>query len=462
MLKSDKFYTNSSSLLASVILIIIGTIMIIGKDKLYFDFMNLFILAILILGVLQFLRYLFPIANKNNNKKNITFTKSFLYLIFCLVLLLFPKIPMSILPIVFASYLILNAIIKLFTYVILFQDKTNGRIRELLLFFVYLSIGIPLLFSPLKKVEVMLTLIGVYFIILGINYFIDYITTKLSSKFKNNIRRRIKITLPVFLEAIIPYQVLNEINDFINGEEQKNKMIYEEKNSDIVPDMEIFVHCSNNGFNRLGHVDLCFDGWVYSYGNYDDSSASFFTMIGDGVFFKTNKDDYIPFCIKHSSKTIFGFGLKLNNSQKKRIKNYIDSLLSNTTEWYPPIVQDMLDNKKINKKKYTDYASCLYNASNAKFYKPTKGKFKEYFVLGLNCCMLADSVIGKSGTDVIKINGIITPGTYYEYLNREFRKKNSIVVTKNIYNSESTKLKSKKKKKNKKEKKEKGFSGISR
>ena len=32
------------------------------------------------------------------------------------------------------------------------------------------------------------------------------------------------------------------------------------------------------------------------------------------------------------------------------------------------------------------------------------------------------------------MNGLITPGTYYEYLNREFMKKDSFVVSRNIYN----------------------------
>ena len=51
--------------------------------------------------------------------------------------------------------------------------------------------------------------------------------------------------------------------------------------------------------------------------------------------------------------------------------------------------------------------------------------------------MLADSIIGKSGSDLLKMSGIITPGTYYEYLNREFRKKNSMVISRTIYNAES-------------------------
>ena len=33
---------------------------------------------------------------------------------------------------------------------------------------------------------------------------------------------------------------------------------------------EIFVHVAERGNGPLGHVDLCIDGYVYSYGNYDD------------------------------------------------------------------------------------------------------------------------------------------------------------------------------------------------
>ena len=35
------------------------------------------------------------------------------------------------------------------------------------------------------------------------------------------------------------------------------------------------------------------------------------------------------------------------------------------------------------------------------------------------------------------MNGVITPGTYYEYLNREFQKKNSMVISRKIYNQKN-------------------------
>lgn len=77
-------------------------------------------------------------------------------------------------------------------------------------------------------------------------------------------------------------------------------------------------------------------------------------------------------------------------------------------------------------------------------YKFVRGKYKRYFVLGNNCVKLADEIIGKSGTDILKMYGVITPGAYYEYLNREFKKKNSMVISRKIYNSEYIKQKKKK------------------
>lgn len=446
MLRSDRFYSSTSSLLAGILLILISLCMLLGRDKLYFNFINLFIVMLLILGTLQFVRYF--INKQKKSDKQITFTRSFLYLLFCLILSCFPTIPMSILPLLFSIYLMLNGVIKLITFLILYYEKAPGKIKELFLVVLYFSIGIPLLISPIKNVSVMLFIMGIYTLLLGISFIIDFITSLIPIRIKNRLRRRIKITLPVIVEAILPYQVLNEINYFITKEEDIKSINYNDKNEDVIPDMEIFVHSSMNGFNRLGHVDIYFDNKVYSYGNYDDSSKKFFELIGDGVVFITDKEHYIPFCISHSHKTIIGFGLKLNERQKQSIIKYINNLFNNMYCWYSPIEVAKLEKKKIKKTDFGDYASSLYKATKAEFYKFKKGRFKKYFTLGVNCCLLADSIIGKSGTNILKMNGIITPGTYYEYLNREFNKKNSMVISKTIYNSESTGIKKNRKKKN--------------
>ena len=121
------------------------------------------------------------------------------------------------------------------------------------------------------------------------------------------------------------------------------------------------------------------------------------------------------------------FGLKLNNKQKDKVNKYIENLKKDLVEWKSPYQID-------NDNKHNDYASALYKRTKASFYKFKKGNLKTYFLLGNNCCFLVDSIIGKCGIDQLKMNGIITPGTYYEYLNKEFMKKKSMVVSKNIYN----------------------------
>ena len=62
------------------------------------------------------------------------------------------------------------------------------------------------------------------------------------------------------------------------------------------------------------------------------------------------------------------------------------------------------------------------------------GKYKVFFVLKNNCGSFVKNILKIVGTDVLKIYGVITPGTFYDFLEREYVKKNSIVVKKKIYN----------------------------
>lgn len=432
-MRSDKLFNVTNSLIIGICLIILGSLMCIGKDTLYINFVNLFLIVVLFLSMKQFLNYF--VGKKKDQKMN--FTRSFLNLLFCLICSLFKDIPLSILPIIFGLYLLLNSIIKFINYYILFKGKANGKLTEFVSGIFYLIVSIPIIFSPLKHLSVVLIIIGIYTILLGTNYIINFITFLIPKRVKNKLKRSIRISLPVFIESIIPYTVLNEINYQIDKENYDKPFVFEEKSLEIEPDMEVFVHISNRGFNRMGHVDLCYDGKVISYGNYDDESIRFFTMIGDGVLFTTKKEKYIPFCIEHSKKTIFAFGLKLTDTQKENINQTIDKIFDNVYEWNPPYVEALSKKKKVNMNKYKDYSSRLYQTTKAKFYKFKTGRFKKYFTLGNNCCKLADHIIGKSGIDLLKMNGIITPGAYYEYLNREFQKKNSMVISRKIYNSKN-------------------------
>jgi len=140
---------------------------------------------------------------------------------------------------------------------------------------------------------------------------------------------------------------------------------------------------------------------------------------------------------------LFCFGMKLTDRQKSNVEKQIHSIMENVNYYETNYERDKRLKKKVKKDSYTDYPSVLTSLTDAKFYKVQSGPFKTFFVLGVNCCKLADNVIGKSGSDLLKMTGIITPGTYYEYLNQEFYKKNSMIISKIIYNNKSIKTKKK-------------------
>ncbi len=435
VLKSDQLFDATSLLAASISLIVLGILIIIGKDKLYFNVVNIFISTLLILGILQFLRYFFLKLKPQERKE--TFTRSFAYLLFCMILSSIREIPMSIMPLIFSIYMLLNGGIQLMTYFILLTSKANGRLYRLFLAIVYFSIGIPLLFAPIKNVDTMLIILGVYTILLGGTYFFDFITELVPKRIKTKIRRRFRITLPVLLEAVLPYQVLREINYYWNKDAFDIPMIYENKKENDPADFEVFIHVAPSGYNRFGHVDVCMNGVVISYGAYDFSTSKLFNMVGEGMIFEVDREKYINFCTHHSNKTLFCFGLKLSEKQKLNIQKQIDILMKDVYPFETDYEKDRLKKRRRKKSSYQDYPSKLVALADAKFYKIKSGPFKTFFVLGVNCCKLADNIIGKSGTDLLKMTGIITPGTYYEYLNQEFYKKNSMVISKVIYNNKS-------------------------
>lgn len=67
-------------------------------------------------------------------------------------------------------------------------------------------------------------------------------------------------------------------------------------------------------------------GEIISYGNYDEDSYRLFDTRGEGVLISTNKESYIPFCIEHNKKTLFGFGIQLNEQQRAGIRQEIKKL----------------------------------------------------------------------------------------------------------------------------------------
>ena len=420
----DKYYNSMISLLMGIILIIMSIILFVGKGQFYRAVVHLVILVFFIKFILDIFDLLFK--RKDIKKRNKIFISGLFHSGTCLVFLIMPNLFYGLAPMLFSIYLWL---IGLSQFIMCWVEVKNGEFIRISQFFIGIGcflIAVPIFVNPVMELDRFIVCLATYTLFLGIYYLYDFIMLVIPVRAKNKLKRRIRITLPKIVEAVIPYSVMVEINRNL---EVKDTDSYSFEKFDRDSDLNILIHTSNRGVNRMGHMDIYFDGKVISYGNYDEGSRFFRQLFGDGVLFLTNgKDKYIDFCIDNSKKTVFDFGIILTDEQKTRIRKRIDELFANTMKW------DYKDDKRYDNG--NSYAAKLYKKTNAKFYKFKKGKYRTYYVLGTNCCYLVDDILGKSGMDILSINGIISPGTFYDYLNRKLKQKNSNVISKEVYNFE--------------------------
>lgn len=419
----------SNYLLFAISAFIVGFCAIIGN---VFFFRNIVFLLLFLMSFVTLKDLISMLIKKQKEKEqNISIASAFVNFLFVLLLLYFRNVSLAIGPLIFASYLIFNACVKLCSYILLCINHIKGRSRTLLISLILFGLGITFLFSPLFHLKEILYLLGTYAILLGITYFIDFLDLVKPER-RKPFQKRIRVTLPVFIDAFLPLRMMKKIDKTVL-EEKKYVNLMEVK-EDVPPDLEIFVHVAEEGNGKFGHADFCFEGTLYSYGAYDKAERIFHDGIGRGTLFLTERDPYINFCIEHSKKTLFSFGLRLTEEQKRIVRERLLEIKENIEEdpWIAPIMEAEQNGEDLEP--YQDYVSMLYKATHVKIYKFKSGKYKTFFILGTNCVSLLNSIVGKSGLDIFKLYGILTPGAYYDYLNNEFQKKNSIVITKTIYN----------------------------
>ena len=339
-------------------------------------------------------------------------------------------VPIYILALVIGIYQIFHASINLVTYLLYRKNKIRPRFRFLLDGLVLVFLGGTSLLSSTGNSVFQLFVLGAYFFLYGLSNIRDGFLFE-EEIGKNHLKRRVRMSLPIVLAALIPARTLAKINKFMqeNADEREDIHLGMVK-SGKTAELEIFVHTAETSlFSAIGHVDICYQGRVISYGNYDPSSETLFGMVGDGVLYFCDRDKYIDLCKRESQKTLFGYGIDLTPEMEKAVQKKLAELKQLTIPWEPSADKIMTGD---GKEDYT-YAYKIRHETDGELYKFIKSKFKSYFVLSTNCVLLADTIVGQAGTDILSPKGFIAPGTYQAYLNREFEKPNSIVVSKHVY-----------------------------
>lgn len=411
-----KAYTPVSLFLEALALLVIGILFFTNpKSTLAFA-----ISLIHILAWIAALNNLFKWLTKRDEKRPSLF-HALLMLGLAIFLSIYPTFIASSASLVFAVWIFINAIAKFIYAYQLMKTKSRGRIQALLQGILY-SLFAVTIFSNLTGSAVPLSwLLGFYSLFSSFFAMIDAIRELLGTDMDGKrVKQRVRFKPPVLLTALLPMRLLRIMDDPDEEAEIEKWTRQETAFENAQPNLEIFLHLGKNAAFGLGHMDIALEGKAYSFGNYDSTSNHLFGAFSDGVFFKANREQYLQYVLTHDKQRMIGYGVVLSELQKAAVLDKINEFLYQSKRWYPSAEK-------------TPEPKLMEQEVQAEFYKIGQGPFKTYNVLTTNCVAVANMLSGSGGVDLMNPQGIITPGTYSEFLDRQFLRKKSIVVSRTVY-----------------------------
>ena len=333
-----------------------------------------------------------------------------------------------ILTILMALYALLFAL----SYAISFWQNRRERsaepFRYLVSMLLHLGFSIAFVVNHGQTAGYAIIVIGIYLICISVSLFGDLLEYLLPPAMKEKLPRWIHIPMPLFLATFFPMRALERINRTYGDD---SKEVLSPLESEPVSNVEILLHMTRSGANAIGHADIVIEGVTYSYGGYDETRKKLFGGLGPGVLFTLEDTrSYVRLTTMPPQSLVFSYGLRLTAEQLEKMKVRLNEILSRTVPYYPDA--QLVDMGRIEPKKCRDYCSRLYKNCGAKFYKFSSGMYKHYWVLGTNCVVFIDELMGAAGLGRIA-TGVISPGTYYDYLEREFARPGGIVSSRRVF-----------------------------
>ena len=387
----------------------------------------LFFIA-LIMGVIKVINLLLNF--RNADKKVLKFFDLCIWIITIVVAILNPKVFYHILPKIIGCWILLHAIVKLIVLYIKIKDHLTIHLYRILFLFIDLSISSFLLTNPYQHHQLIGSCIGIYFIFYGCNRFLDLLKECIPSRKKEAINHHIQLAIPPFLSALLPPHLIRMLLN--KDKEDEIKKEFDQIKDDIPIDLEVMIHLAPSGPSMLGHTDLIYRDNVISYGCYDPHNRHLFGTLGDGVVLVANKDTYLYNCLKNENKILISFGIHLTEQQKELVDQRIKEVQKTFVEFYSD------EQKKQMKIPYDgpcdDYISRVTRTSpSSHFYKIKDGKLKTFFVLSTNCVCFMSNIISVLGFNLIDMSGIVSPGAYYDFMNKQFKSNKGFVISRKLY-----------------------------
>lgn len=413
---------NISSILLGFIIVILGIALVFFKESFVFLLAEIIQIILVLVGLWKLISAFVIRRGKDESLiKSIFVGKALIYIIIGLFFASRVEFTTGWLIFFIGLYQLAMGIIGLISYLLLRRDKVSDINSHLLIAMIHFLFGMTSMFGSYRITNTLFRL-GVYLIFIGLTTINDGRQLLTRNSKTKKLRKRMRIPLPVFIEAIIPNNVMIRFNEKLSGDEgllsktPSESLAHHDYDEDAL--VHILIHVGATGFDKIGHVDVSYKGKVYSYGNHDVESHRIAGTIGDGVLVIADEKPYLEF-LRSRRTSVFRFGINLKEDDLQAFKIELENILKYSTPW------DITTEKQRK-----SFMGMVLEVTKGQAYKFNQGRYKTYFVLGTNCVLLADELLGSNGINIINLTGILAPGTYYDYFNKLFYTHGTNVVSK--------------------------------
>ncbi len=324
---------------------------------------------------------------------------------------------------------ILYAISNLINFFQYIREEDASHVRYLISALIHVAFAIVFMKFAYRHLFLSLQLIGIYLIFFGGTLFLDGLSQAVPNRYKNRCQSRFRVSLPVFVTSFVPLTLLYSMDEFYSEEEEPLPLI--EKKGDQEPNIEVLVHMGKSLKGIAGHVDIVIDDSILCYGTYDRDNTSLGGGIGAGVMYEIwDKEAYLKFCREVRQETVFEFGFAFTDSELNAIREKLVEIRSRQELWKCKAQVAMEANQEVIET--VDMSCKLAVAMDTKFYKFKSGEYKHYWMFGNNCVKFTDELLKASGMKTV-VSDIVTPGTYFTFLNDEFIKGKNKIISRTVY-----------------------------
>jgi len=319
--------------------------------------------------------------------------------------------------------------ILMISFYVRIRDRLPGAAGQFFASLASLVLAVFLIFSShwADKTALLSVLAGIYFCFYGL---IGLLFHLIVTSPRSTARRRYNwsYSAPVLLNVFLPLHVYISVRHLIS-----ESMLTNLPDSPAHEDLNVYIYLNSHGGEAFGHTDISYGGRIYSYGCHDPKHRVLMGTLGDGVLIVSDEKKFLDEALHGENKIIISFGIRLNDDQKRILERRIADIMSRSVPWKCALAEAEEAGRPYDG--FMDYASRVYAGTHASMYKFSHGKFRTYFVAYTNCVLLADELIRSNELLLIDINGLVTPGAYLSFLNTEYLKKNTIVVSRTLYES---------------------------